>query len=235
MDHAAQYAPSRHPRVDRRGARSLDPPRSPPACGTGAPAGRLGVWPVSFAGLPSCSAAVGLGPDDCSDPWQRRRCTTASLPWNATAATSPANGGPAMRQNGAVPPPRRTRAPLRSVPQARGERAGSTDRERRTPHPRVARWGVLGRAVIRGPHHPNTTTRHQEREGPRGPRGGVPGRDRTRGHKRPHPKARAHRDHKASLDRRQHQIVWLSTVHRRRPVWRPWRTPGVSRVSSGRP
>src|SRR5919112_269552 len=86
---------------------------------------------------------------------------------------------------------------------------------RRTLHPRVARWGVLGRVVIRGPPPPNgTNPAATARGGPRGPRGGVPGRDRTRGHK-----ARAtHLASPATLDPRQHQIVWLSTVHRRRPV-----------------
>src|SRR4051812_30832630 len=68
--------------------------------------------------------------------------------------------------------------------------------------------------------------------GPGGPRGGVPGRDRTRGHKRPHPSPQ-HRATSA-LDPRQRQIVWLSTVHRRRPVAHlanTWRLSSVERAS----
>src|SRR4051794_4036899 len=94
--------------------------------------------------------------------------------------------------------------------------------------------GVLGRVVGPGPsHHHKPQPAEARHEGPGRPRGGVPGRDRTRGHQRPHPKAEAPR-HKRTLDPRQHQIVWLSTVHRRRPVAplaNTWRLSSVERAS----
>jgi hypothetical protein len=77
-EHAAQHAPSRHPRVRRAGDALLRADQAPPACGTAASPARLrGRWP-RFAGLPHRKAAGGLLPDDCGGPWQRPGCTTGS-------------------------------------------------------------------------------------------------------------------------------------------------------------
>src|SRR3954464_6362702 len=100
---------------------------------------------------------------------------TASLPWTAAVAAAPANlaalqgGRPARcRDHANAVDPRGGRVPF-----AGGGRAGSRHRARRALHPRVARWGVLGRVVIRGPHHAKARTRHDEHAG--SPEGRVAG------------------------------------------------------------
>src|SRR4051812_48274946 len=110
----------------------------------------------------------------------------ALLPWNATGVTPWPTRRPcnAAERRGATTAEGSSHA---AVGPARPRRAAGAPehRRRRTLHPRVARWGVLGRAVIRGPHHRTARTQHGQHTGSPGAAWRVPGRDRTRGHKRP--------------------------------------------------
>ena len=94
-------------------------------------------------------------------------------------------GCPPMRKTGAVPRPLRSRPGGSSVPHDGGRRRRVEASGTGWVHPRVARWGVLGRVVSPGPrHHQRRAPTPTGTRGPGWPRGGVPGRDRTRGRKR---------------------------------------------------
>src|SRR3954469_8655645 len=92
--------------------------------------------------------------------------------------------------------------------------------------------GRAGPRGHRGPHHRTARTRHGQRTGV--PGGRVAGSPVETGPAATDARARTTRHRQAPLDQRSREIVWLSTVHRRRPVAplaNTWRLSSVERAS----